>query len=505
MSSGQPGAASPQDATAAVQMGEDRKLMTERVLNFTLEIIYLLTGEDYKVVKKSGESVFPSNGSCLSGKRSRTQSPIRESSHSTTQDRNYEQKILELTHQITALLTGEVPVRCQDVTVHFSMEEWEYLEGHKDLYKNILTETEKNLTSLESCKRIPPERCPSPLYFQGSSGKNDNVSQLDQVVRGAKENTHVMDQQYKEEKNHVAIWPSYGTEDNYVIQDLSGQQHVTSQISLVLHSTEPSFVHCSDKGHSLGLSQSVTPSAGHSKGSILPNSENGIYCKKDLSKHKAIYSDEQSYSCSYCGKSFTRKSDLVTHQKIHKVGKQYSCLKRGKSLPPKSSLCETQRIHLGEKIFSCIECGKCFTRKSAFIEHKKIHLGKKLLTCSECLRTFMQKSSLVEHQRIHTGERPFQCLECGKCFTQKSGLLNHQKIHRREKPFSCLDCGRSFKRKDNLKRHHRIHRGEKPFCCSECGRCFIQRSDLYKHQKIHTRERPSSCLTYEKLFYHKIR
>ncbi|XP_066450524.1 uncharacterized protein [Eleutherodactylus coqui] len=123
------------------RMEKDGDHMAARILDLTMEIIYWITGEDYTVVKKwSGECLTPR----VSGGRSRTQSPITEpSSHSLI----HEQKILELTHRITELLTGEVPIRCEDVTVYFSMEEWEYLEGHKDLYKGVIMEDQQPLTS----------------------------------------------------------------------------------------------------------------------------------------------------------------------------------------------------------------------------------------------------------------------------------------------------------------------------------------------------------------------
>ncbi|XP_069837996.1 zinc finger protein 585A-like [Dendropsophus ebraccatus] len=486
---------------AAGRMDRDRKPMTERILTLTLEIIYLLTGEDYEVVKKSsGDYVLPSNCSCVSGDKRRMLSPIRESSPSLIHDTKWEQKIIELSNQITELLSGEVPVRCQDVTVYFSMEEWEYIEGHRDLYKDVMMKERQNLTSLDGNQ---PERCPGIYPSVPQAHQGENLTKIKTEVGETKEETHVIDQQCKMEnipvdicpaddyigdlERHLLFPPGYGTEANDIIQDLCRQHQVAPQISLSPHSKEPSFDPCND------VSRFVNQSAGHSKGDILPNSECGIYSKKDLSKHKTTNSDEQPCSCSYCGTCFTRKSDLEKHQRSHKGGKLYSLLKH-----------EKQTKKQQKKTFSCVDCGKCFARKSAFVEHKKIHVGNKMFSCSECFKTFIQKSSLVEHQRIHTGEKPFQCSECGKCFTQKSGLHNHQKIHRREKPFLCVDCGKSFNRKDNLERHQRIHRGEKPFCCMECGKCFIQRSDLYKHQRIHTRERPASCLTYEKIFFHKI-
>ncbi|KAG8550918.1 hypothetical protein GDO81_026541 [Engystomops pustulosus] len=142
--------------------------MAARILDLTLEIIYWITGEDYTVVKKSsGECVTPR----VSG--GWTQSPITQPPpHSLI----HEQKILELTSRITELLSGEIPIRCQDVAVYFSMEEWEYVEGHKDLYKEVMMEDHQPLTSPDgSSRRDPPERCPRPPDSQDWPGIKQEV------------------------------------------------------------------------------------------------------------------------------------------------------------------------------------------------------------------------------------------------------------------------------------------------------------------------------------------
>ncbi|KAG8549390.1 hypothetical protein GDO81_021319 [Engystomops pustulosus] len=114
--------------------------------------MYLLTGEVYLIIKKLGDRTsVPHVSEGLIQHALTLPSPYSEESE------NSDQKILDLTKTIIALLTREVPIRCQDVTVYFSMEEWEYIEEHKDEYKDLLMENRHSLTSLGGSSRRSPE------------------------------------------------------------------------------------------------------------------------------------------------------------------------------------------------------------------------------------------------------------------------------------------------------------------------------------------------------------
>ncbi|XP_040294472.1 gastrula zinc finger protein XlCGF53.1-like [Bufo bufo] len=106
----------------------DRDKMAESIINLTLEILFWLTGEDYTVVKKTSSERCQAP---VSEGWGRTLSPIMgPQPHPQIHEETNREKILELTNKMIELLTGEVPIRCQDVTVYFSMEEW----GFKRLF-----------------------------------------------------------------------------------------------------------------------------------------------------------------------------------------------------------------------------------------------------------------------------------------------------------------------------------------------------------------------------------
>ncbi|XP_073537030.1 gastrula zinc finger protein XlCGF66.1-like [Phyllobates terribilis] len=170
-------------------MDMDRDKMAEKILHLTLEILFRLTGEDYKVVKNTSsercqDTVSEGWGRPLS-------SIMGPPPHPLIHEDINDQKILELTYKMIELLTGEVPIRCQDFTVYYSMEEWVYLEGHKDLYKDVMMEVPQPLSSPDLfSKRTTPERCPCHLLPQDCKQEGPNFPQTHQALF---ENYHTMD------------------------------------------------------------------------------------------------------------------------------------------------------------------------------------------------------------------------------------------------------------------------------------------------------------------------
>ncbi|XP_063814278.1 gastrula zinc finger protein XlCGF48.2-like [Pseudophryne corroboree] len=518
-----------------VRMDKERGHMTERLLNLTLEIIYLLTGEDYIVVKKSVE-------------RFTTRVCPRVS-------RDNEQKILEVTNKIIQLLTGE-----------------EYLEGSKNSHKNVVMENDHNLGSLAeenvilemtlrkqraleqavgsnedpnegvihaggSVSYNQSETFSSPMCPQDCKEEDLNITQeykeIDYCGPETKQAKELFVVKIKEEdiptctstdsESDSTIWKSAGanvmSEDEKLPKwdmDSSGEDINTVKLEFTAkddsEEEEPFLVRIKEEEVSTDIDSAneaqepktnqhlqVASKLDQIKVVVAPDEffllKNTDSSTKDA-EHcagKTAHVQDKPFVCPQCRKCFTSKSRLLSHQKNHSADKPFACSECGKGFSCNSHLVRHQRLHTGEKPFACSECGKCFTQSSNLALHQRIHTGDKPFACSMCEKRFVCNSHLVIHQRVHTGEKPFACGDCGKCFISNTILVAHQRIHKGEKPFACSVCGRCFTRKSDLVTHERIHTGEKPFSCPECGKCFTQSSCLVSHKRVHIGEKPFVC------------
>ncbi|XP_075698193.1 uncharacterized protein LOC142663433 isoform X2 [Rhinoderma darwinii] len=463
-------------------MDKDRSQMTDRILNLTLEIIYLLTGEDYVPAKKSSELVTTS----VSGGLSKTQSPSTVSpTHSQTQEKSNEEKILEVTNKIIQLLTGEVPIRCQDVTVYFSMEEWEYLEGHKDLYKDVMKETHQPLTCPDKLKpKISPGNFPPTFHSPHDIGQNKNFNKSNlrpellklykTIERPGKSVSDESEDSSSSEDDDFPGSDLY-IHTQYTATHGQATESDSSDEDVIYISTQ----HTQTKRPSLFRKEDPMP---RQRANLLH-----VYNQRALAYRSAPI------------KQIPKTK--INSQKMNAMLIKYGQLNRNFNMkpappPPRPTLQMTRRL------FTCTECPKFFTSNVELARHRRVHRRKKL-TCSDCGKLFPYKSHLVRHQSVHTGERAFVCSECGENFICKSHLVTHQRTHTREKPLVCQDCGKHFSCNSALVTHRRIHTGEKPFICPICGKAFAQSSNLLSHQRGHTGVKKFICRQCGKSFAQK--
>ncbi|XP_068112541.1 zinc finger protein 547-like isoform X2 [Hyperolius riggenbachi] len=436
-------------------MENDQSHMT-RVLNITLEIFCLLTGQHFSPLK-FGDYVtitVPPPHSLISGSQKK-------------------QNILELTRKMTELLTGEVSIRCEDITVYFSMEEWQYLEGHKDFYKDTMIENQPPLTSPDrSSNRNPPEGCADPLYSQDCPQEDPTIHhhiKVEELIDGLDMSN---DLQSVEEGELMGM----------IIKEEVIKQEYTEVSPGVTNHSEIDYAlspHC-------GLQDDFVKQESPGWNLITPDIPPGPPCPSNLQEADArakqrTHTGEKAYTCSECGKCFSGKLNLAAHKRSHLDKGSFSCTECGERFVHKSHLSRHELSHTNEKPFSCSECGKWFIWKGNLVAHQKSHTG---YSCSECGKYFACKSQLTVHARSHP-HKTLSCHVCGKCFVHKSQLLRHERAHGSEKPFSCSVCGKLYAWKSSLVAHERSHTGDKPHSCSECGKCFLFKSYLVAHERAH--------------------
>ncbi|XP_053578000.1 oocyte zinc finger protein XlCOF8.4 [Bombina bombina] len=467
-------------------MDKHKKQMAERFLNHALGIIYLLTGERYSVVKKNSS--------------------------------------VSSSHQFTGVVPLKYDGDDDDVSVCFSMEEWEYEEGRKELYMDLMMDGNQTLGTVEipSHKRlaghsdeqhdtefiyeevgeerrektIPHVARHSDACAEDIDGKSSVVSaavQRQELYRGGHMNTEEAKCTINTSKaeNKDDILKIEITEDVCVSGQLEApEQEICDSISTgdctsdVVNRTEDLCLVNQLEAPERKNSDNISPVH-----SFKTEYNTAIYPSEKTEEQKSRnvvkdFNDAPSTSWTVNVKEVENSVMCINRTELDKCCQESDSLKK---LPFSHNphLVKPRKMFTQEMPYVCQKCGKCFSRSSNLVTHERIHTGERPFKCQKCGKGFSHSSSLVAHDRIHTGEKPFKCQKCGKGFTQSSNLHEHYRTHTEEKPYICQECGKGFSHSSNLVAHNRTHTGEKPYVCQKCGKGFSQRSHLVAHNRTH--------------------
>ncbi|XP_044139114.1 oocyte zinc finger protein XlCOF7.1-like [Bufo gargarizans] len=436
-----------------------RSRMTQRILNITLEIIYLLTGEDYTVVKSRKRAKMRELGEL---DLSQTPTKITPPAPSHSNEENSDRRILELAYKIIQLLNGE---------------EGDYLEGHHDFYADMLN-NEQSFRSHEISERdlviyTSDSKEESMLYEEGafmdtsiytpgghqpymsthdhdesiSPEEEGDLTDTDITCTLVKEEPESCDEEnlsdsdgwtYTDSSSHVnedkgnTSGRGASAPSGHKRQDSSDAEEQTSN-QLLKQSADESISH---KDKHLNTKSSEEQSGKGDKGRKKAHAKEKVHCQEDDIEYTIVHIKDNSSSEEDISSSEEFKDDDMQEDDIVSVNLTH----QGGTVNHVNCSQEDSM-----KTFQCVGCQKHFTAKADLQTHQTIHKTFQKSICPECGKTFLCTSALITHRQSHTGEKPFSCTVCGKLFGQQSQLKTHERIHTDEKPFSCSVCGKCFR------------------------------------------------------------
>ncbi|XP_077321759.1 uncharacterized protein LOC143955562 isoform X1 [Lithobates pipiens] len=399
----------------------------------------------------------------------------------------------------------------------------ELSEEHKDLYKNIMMEPPNN--------RIPPERCPRPLYSRDSTQEDHTIPHHHQRGNLRDFNIVIIEEEYgvmeefSEGHKDMMEPPNTRNPPERCPRPLYSGDSTQEGHTIPHHHQGEDLMNMKVEGEVeetyVRDDQQYTEEAGMTRTFIEEDTPTEIstgHAMEKPSKDRLTLSPgcrmEDEDITGDCGGEKTMISTMDGG--LHSVDRPWNpsdseqprtvgdgagiqeeetfpCPECGESFSSGLGLFIHQGSHREGELHSCSECGKCFLYKAQLVRHQRSHTGERPYSCPECGKSFPWKSEVARHQKSHTGEKPYPCPECEKCFIRKSDLNVHMRSHTGEKPFFCPDCGKQFAQNSHLLRHQRSHTGQKPYPCPECEKCFSRKSHLAAHQVCHTGEKPFSC------------
>ena len=184
-----------------------------------------------------------------------------------------------------------------------------------------------------------------------------------------------------------------------------------------------------------------------------------------------MQTEDGSFLCRVCGKTFPLQRLLNRHIKCHSDIKRYLCTFCGKGFNDTFDLKRHTRTHTGK-----------FKSKI----HTFFFSTSKILAEHLCF-IYVFLSSLF----CILGVRPYKCTHCDKAFTQRCSLESHgKKVHglsfnyaykqRRTKMYVCEECGHTV----NDPEEHYVHLRDNHPHSPALLKCYDKRQFKFSNDKV---------------------
>ncbi|XP_053577823.1 zinc finger protein 684 [Bombina bombina] len=453
-------------------MMDDIQRITENVVKHALDILFLITGEHYIVMKINTAAVDPQDKVLPYGRQDKK--------------KELSTRIVNHASNIIQLMNGEVPLKYDSFAVYFSAEEWEYLQEHRDQYKDIMenSQTPNTPESKRQTKDVVSEDCDVLEMKDGAVfDKNETQVETSHIAhRFADSSTGQM------ETSHITVLL---TEPNETLSAVFSQDNCLIEYE---NKYTPDYL----KYHvnkSLEPSENETNIFLHGQNNYIQSQQETDASEIDLrlnnveelvesvssdhdDNHYKSSNQEKINLCSMCGKSFSSKQYLLIHERLHSGGKPFVFKYREKKHP----------TNVPEELCICSDCGATFENYSELVIHKKIHSEPMSFICKECGKSYYNIISFQRHRQDHKYKKPFTCTQCGKTYRYKEKLILHLQSHAEKPVYFCNKCGKTFTNVENLTSHQKSHELKKMLVCSQCGRAFTHKSAFNQHIRSHTRK-----------------